>query len=143
MIKVLIILFKTGIICDERAVDRMIERPRYLNRIVPFIDAPFVKVLTGVRRAGKSTIMAMLRDELIKRGIPDKRILSYRFDSLRYDGIKTAKKLYEEVSGKLPEGQTASEKAVAIAESLGYSLAPDETYVCPFERASWITRINR
>ena len=44
---------------------------------------------------------------------------------------------------KLPEGQTASEKAVAIAESLGYSLAPDETYVCPFERASWITRINR
>ena len=44
---------------------------------------------------------------------------------------------------KLPDGQTASEKAVAIAESLGYSLAPDETYVCPFERASWITRINR
>ena len=83
----------------------MIERPRYLNRIVPFIDAPFVKVLTGVRRAGKSTIMAMLRDELIKRGIPDKRIPSYRFDSLRYDGIKTAKKLYEEVRGKLPEGQ--------------------------------------
>ena len=44
---------------------------------------------------------------------------------------------------KLPEGQTASEKAVAIAESLGYSLAPDETYVCPFERTAWITRIKK
>ena len=43
---------------------------------------------------------------------------------------------------KLPEGQRASEKAVAIAESLGYSLAPDETYVCPFERTAWITRVK-
>ena len=83
----------------------MIERPRYLNRIVPFIDAPLIKVLTGVRRAGKSTIMAMLREELVKRGIPTEHILSYRFDSLQYDGIKTAKKLYDEVSGKLTEGQ--------------------------------------
>ncbi len=83
----------------------MIERPRYLNRIVPFIDAPLIKVLTGVRRAGKSTIMAMLREELVKRGIPTERILSYRFDSLQYDEIKTAKKLYDEVSGKLREGQ--------------------------------------
>ena len=55
----------------------MIERPRYLNRIMPFIDAPLIKVLTGVRRAGKSTIMAMLREELLKRGIPTERILSY------------------------------------------------------------------
>ena len=82
----------------------MIQRPRYLNRIVPFIDAPLIKVLTGVRRAGKSTIMAMLREELINRGVPAGRILSYRFDSLQYDEIKTAKKLYDEVSGKLREG---------------------------------------
>ena len=41
---------------------------------------------------------------------------------------------------KLPEGQRASEKAVAIAESLGYSLASDETYVCPFERTAWIIK---
>lgn len=92
-------------ICNERLVNRMIERPRYLNRIMPFIDAPLIKVLTGVRRAGKSTIMAMLREELLKRGIPAGRILSYRFDSLQYDEIKTAKKFYDEISGKLTEGQ--------------------------------------
>lgn len=83
----------------------MIERPRYLNRMIPFIDAPLIKILTGVRRAGKSTIMSMLREELVKRGIPEERILSYRFDSLQYDEIKTAKKLYDEISGKLSTGQ--------------------------------------
>lgn len=83
----------------------MIQRPRYLSRIVPFIDAPLIKILTGVRRAGKSTIMAMLREELLKRGVPAERILSYRFDSLQYDEIKTAKKLYDEVGGRLKGGR--------------------------------------
>lgn len=85
----------------------MIARPRYLNRIVPFIGAPLIKVFTGVRRAGKSTIMALLREELLRRGVPPAHILSYRFDSLQYDEIKTAKKLYEEIRGKLStEGKT-------------------------------------
>ena len=44
---------------------------------------------------------------------------------------------------KLPDGQTASEKASATAGALGYLLAPDETYVCPFERTAWITRVKR
>ncbi len=79
----------------------MIQRPRYLRRIVPFIDSPLIKVLTGVRRAGKSTIMAMLREELMARGISPDRILSYRFDSLQFDEIKTAKSLYNEIKGKV------------------------------------------
>lgn len=85
----------------------MIPRPRYLNRIKPFIDAPLIKVLTGVRRAGKSTIMALLQKELAVGGISPDRILSYRFDSLQYDDIKTAKKLYDEIREKLsPEQKT-------------------------------------
>ncbi len=79
----------------------MIQRPRYLRRIVPFIDSPLIKVLTGVRRAGKTTIMAMLREELMARGISPDRILSYRFDSLQFDEIKTAKSLYNEIKGKV------------------------------------------
>ena len=85
----------------------MISRPRYLNRIKPFIDAPLIKVLTGVRRAGKSTIMALLQKELAVRGVSPDRIVSYRFDSLQYDDIKTAKKLYDEIREKLsPEQKT-------------------------------------
>ena len=85
----------------------MIPRPRYLNRIIPFIDAPLIKVLTGVRRAGKSTLMALLREEIQRRGIPETRILSYRFDSMQYEEIKTASKLYAEIRKKLtPDSKT-------------------------------------
>ncbi len=85
----------------------MIERPRYLERIVPFIDAPMIKVLTGVRRSGKSTLLAMLQNEVLRRGVSADHILSYRFDSLQYDEIKTAKKLYDEIREKLPSSGKA------------------------------------
>ena len=72
----------------------MIFREDYVKKIMAFTDTPFVKVLTGVRRCGKSTIMQMIMDELRKRGVADERIVSLRFDSMEYEGL-TAKELYE------------------------------------------------
>ena len=57
----------------------MIYRKTYMDQIIPFIDTPFVKILTGVRRCGKSTIMEMIKGELVNRGIPPESIISYRF----------------------------------------------------------------
>lgn len=78
----------------------MIYRPMYVDRIMKYADAPFVKILTGVRRCGKSTILKMIIKELKKRGIPDERILSYRFDSMEYEDM-TAKEMFAEIKGKL------------------------------------------
>lgn len=47
----------------------MIERPFYTNKILSYLDTPFVKILTGVHRCGKSTIMKMLMNELQNCGI--------------------------------------------------------------------------
>ena len=47
----------------------MIYREKYMERIIPFFDTPFVKILTGVRRCGKSTILLMVQEELKKRGV--------------------------------------------------------------------------
>lgn len=80
----------------------MIFRENYVNKIMAFTDTPFVKVITGVRRCGKSTIMQMIMDELRKKGISDEQIVSLRFDSMEYDGM-TAKQLYEMLKGKLLE----------------------------------------
>ena len=80
----------------------MIFRENYVKKIMAFTDTPFVKVLTGVRRCGKSTIMQMIMDELRKKGIPEERIVSYRFDSMEYDGM-TAKQLYEMLKAKLSD----------------------------------------
>ena len=78
----------------------MIPRPEYINKIIAYMDTPFIKILTGVRRSGKSTIMSMLSMEVEKRGVSRDRILHYNFDSLEYDHM-TAKQLYDAVKEKL------------------------------------------
>ena len=81
----------------------MIERPMYVNKIMSYVDTPFVKILTGVRRCGKSTILKMIMEHLHKdHGVPNDRIVSYRFDSMEYEDM-TAKQMYKELKGKLSE----------------------------------------
>ena len=78
----------------------MILRNDYINKIITYMDTPLVKILTGVRRCGKSTIMNMLRLEIEKRGIEKERIIHYNFDSLEYEGI-SSKELFAEIKKKL------------------------------------------
>ena len=83
----------------------MIYRKRYMDKILPFVGSPFVKILTGVRRCGKSTILLMLREELLKKGIPSEQLLFYRFDSLENEEIRTASRLYREIKAQLVPGK--------------------------------------
>ena len=72
----------------------MIERPLYVDKIMAYVDTPFVKILTGVRRCGKSTILKMIMERLkTERNIPEDRIISCRFDSIEYEDM-TAKQIY-------------------------------------------------
>lgn len=84
----------------------MIERPNYIEKIYSYRDTPFVKVLTGVRRSGKSTILNMLMQKIEESGIPTEHIVNYRFDSLEYEGM-TAKEMFAELKDRLsPTGKT-------------------------------------
>lgn len=79
----------------------MIERPLNLDKIMPFVDTPFVKILTGVRRCGKSTILKMIIKKLREeKHVDDEQILNYRFDSMEY-GDMTTKELYLELKSKI------------------------------------------
>lgn len=79
----------------------MIDRPLYLDKIMPFVDTPFVKILTGVRRCGKSTILKMIIKKLREeKHVDDEQILSYRFDSMEYEDV-TTKELYLELKSKI------------------------------------------
>ena len=79
----------------------MIDRPLYLNKIMPFVDTPFVKILTGVRRCGKSTILKLIIQKLKEeRNVNDEQILNYRFDSMEFEDM-TAKELYQELKSKI------------------------------------------
>ena len=85
----------------------MIDRPLYVDKIMAYVDTPFVKILTGVRRCGKSTIMKMIMERLkTERNIPEDRIISCRFDSMEYEDM-TAKQIYTLLKEKLsPAGKT-------------------------------------
>ena len=85
----------------------MINRPLYVDRIMAYVDTPFVKILTGVRRCGKSTILKLIMEKLEKeRGVPAERIISMRFDSMEYEDM-SAKEIYAAMKEKiLPEGKT-------------------------------------
>lgn len=79
----------------------MIDRPLYLDKIMPFVDTSFVKILTGVRRCGKSTILKMIIKKLREeKHVDDEQILSYRFDSMEYEDM-TTKELYLELKSKI------------------------------------------
>ena len=85
----------------------MIYRPLYVDKIMAYVDTPFVKILTGVRRCGKSTILKMIMERLkTQRSIPAERIVSRRYDSMEYEDM-TAKQMYAELKASLlPEGKT-------------------------------------
>ena len=91
----------------QMEVIMMIYRPLYMDRIMPYVDTPFVKILTGVRRCGKSTILKMIMERLkTERNIPAERIISCRYDSMEYEDM-TAKQMYAQLKGQLsPDGKT-------------------------------------
>lgn len=74
----------------------MLKRQAYLERIKPFIDKDIVKIITGIRRSGKSTLMAQVRDVLIERGVSEKEIITINFEDLRYRS-KALITLHEEI----------------------------------------------
>lgn len=73
----------------------MIIRQHYLNMLKIYRDVPLVKILAGIRRCGKSTILEMLRDDLLKSGIAADHIISMRYTSEDYDDGMTDKDMYQ------------------------------------------------
>lgn len=85
----------------------MIYRPMYVDKIMAYVDTPFVKILTGVRRCGKSTILKMIMEKLkCERNVSEEQIVSCRFDSMEYEDM-TAKQMYTWLKEQLsPDGKT-------------------------------------
>jgi len=84
----------------------MINREIYTNRLVKFIDKPFIKVLTGLRRSGKSSILLLLKEELQRRGVASENIIQINFESFAYADIQNASHLYDFVKQKMLNSQT-------------------------------------
>lgn len=76
----------------------MLSRPLYYEKIRPFINKPFIKVITGIRRCGKSTMMLLIQQLLTEEGVESKQIISINFESMQYYNLRTSLALYNHVS---------------------------------------------
>ena len=81
----------------------MILRPDYIEAVKPFMDAPLVKILTGFRRCGKSTIFEMIRQELLERGIPEDHIVIKKYTEMDIPDTITAKQMYDELVSRVED----------------------------------------
>ena len=75
----------------------MIKRIEYLQKIRPFYGVKLVKILTGVRRSGKSVILKQIQEELLAKGVKQSNILYYNFEDLRNYSLRQAVSLHEKI----------------------------------------------
>lgn len=79
----------------------MINRKIYIEQITDFIDKPFIKVISGIRRSGKSVLLMQLMDVLKQKGVNEKNIIYINFESFRYAEITNEKQLYEKIASAI------------------------------------------
>jgi len=75
----------------------MIKREMYMSRIRPFIGTELVKVITGIRRCGKSVMLDLIKEELKSTGVAGSQIISFNFEAMSNAHLCTAQALYTEV----------------------------------------------
>ncbi len=84
----------------------MIPRNQYTQKLLAYRDKPFIKVITGIRRCGKSAILSLLEEELLHSGVTEEQILRINFENLDYADITSAKELDRYVKEKMVNAKT-------------------------------------
>ena len=83
----------------------MIKRKEYLKQLLSWKDQNIIKVLTGIRRCGKSTILKLYQEYLSNNGIDPSQIISINFEELEYEDLQDYKKLYQYIKDRLVENK--------------------------------------
>ena len=78
-----------------------LKRETYLEQIRPYYESDIIKVITGVRRAGKSILLDTIKDELIEKGVDEKHIIYMNFEDLDFDYIVDAADLNKEIKSRM------------------------------------------
>jgi len=119
----------------------MILRTTYLEEIKPFIDKPQIKILTGIRRSGKSTVLGLLREELLANGVHEDQIVFINFESFAYADLLSAKALYRNIKEQIKESQKYYLLLDEIQEVEGWEKAVN-SFIVDFDVDVYLTGSN-
>ena len=123
------------------SVKNTVRRLDYLQEVSPFIGKPFIKVLSGVRRCGKSSILSLLRDELIAQGAEAAHIIFINFESFAFSTLKTAADLYQYIVERVQPKQRVYLLFDEIQEVAGWEKCINSCLV-DFDADIYITGSN-
>lgn len=107
----------------------MIERKEYLQKLIAWKDKQVIKVVTGIRRCGKSTLLDLYKELLLKNGVCYEQIVSVNFEELENEQFLDYKKLYDHLIGKLQKGKTTYIFLDEIQKVPGFEKVVDSLYV--------------
>ena len=84
-------------------MSELINRPEYLEQLIQNKDVDLVKIVTGIRRCGKSSLLDLFHQYLTDNGIPDSNIIHMNLESLRYRTVTNYLSFYDYVSERIPK----------------------------------------
>jgi predicted AAA+ superfamily ATPase len=96
----------------------MFPREQYMNRLLAYKDNKIIKVITGLRRCGKSTLLQLFKENLLKDGIPAERIIDINFELMIYDEIRDYKSFYKFVRDRLSNKISVGEKRYLLFDEI-------------------------
>lgn len=119
----------------------MISRPIYTEKLKNFINKPQIKVVTGIRRSGKSTVLRLLKEALLSSGVSEEQLISLNFESFAFSEFTTAPKLYAFVKKKIQQGKKNYLLLDEIQEVDGWEKAVN-SFLVDFDADIYITGSN-
>lgn len=109
----------------------LVERKEYLKSLIQWKDEQVIKVVTGIRRCGKSTLLTQYQSWLQKNGVSEEQIVSVNFEELEYEDLLDYKKLYAYLKERLVSGKTTYIFLDEIQKVPYFEKAVDSIYVKP------------
>jgi len=83
----------------------MIKRTRYTDKLIQYRDNDFVKVITGVRRSGKSSLLALFKEYLLQQGVEESQIIEINYEKYIFDDLKNGQSLHNHIKDKVQDGK--------------------------------------
>lgn len=107
----------------------MIKRDSYLKKLIGFKDHPLIKVITGIRRCGKSTLLELFREYLLENGVKNDQIISINFEDMNFSNLDDAQKLHDFVDSRLKKNAKNYVFLDEIQKVADFQKAVDSLYI--------------
>ena len=107
----------------------MIQRKQYMKKLIKMKDEKIIRVITGIRRCGKSTLLFLFQNYLKQNGVDDGQIISINFEDMQYENLLDYRKLYDYVSARLAPGKRTYVFLDEIQSVTDFQKAVDSLYI--------------